>query len=221
MTIIRWARALALALMLCAPGMALAQIEGSSVQFPAGYAPSQSICTKQANGKCVPVSADNPLPVTGGGGGGGGGDASALKQDAQIALEQAIRDRLGDLSAPVAGSLNKTLRDLLLEAQKTDPVPVIVKPSKTNAVTSVTAATGSTLLLSPNDNRLGCSVANNSSAILYISQSSGVSSTNYQWPIDAKTTVAGTFLCPPGWTGAVYGAWASATGNALVGEWTP
>lgn len=60
MTIIRWACALALALL---SPLATAQT-GSSVQFPAGWAPGQSPCVKQGDGTCVPVSASNPLPVS-------------------------------------------------------------------------------------------------------------------------------------------------------------
>lgn len=51
--------AIALALM---SGVAFGQT-GSSVQFPAGYAPSTNICVKQADGKCAPIGADAPLPV--------------------------------------------------------------------------------------------------------------------------------------------------------------
>lgn len=36
---------------------------GSSVQFPAGWAPSTSVCVKQVDGSCIPVSASIPLPA--------------------------------------------------------------------------------------------------------------------------------------------------------------
>jgi hypothetical protein len=68
-TMLRWAGAIALALM---PLAAFAQSVGSSVQFPAGWAPGTSICVKQVDGTCVPVSAANPLPTSGAGGSGGG-----------------------------------------------------------------------------------------------------------------------------------------------------
>lgn len=42
---------------------AAAQSTGSSVQFPSGWAPGQAPCVRQANGSCVPVSADAPLPT--------------------------------------------------------------------------------------------------------------------------------------------------------------
>jgi hypothetical protein len=60
--LLRWAGAIALVLM---PSAALAQA-GSSIQFPAGWAPGTSICVKQSNGTCAPVAADNPLPTAAG-----------------------------------------------------------------------------------------------------------------------------------------------------------
>ena len=64
-TLLRWAGAIALVLL---PSLAVAQ-SGTSVQFPAGWAPGTSVCVKQVNGTCLPVSVDNPLPVTGASGG--------------------------------------------------------------------------------------------------------------------------------------------------------
>lgn len=60
MTIIRWAMALALAL---SPLAAVAQT-ASAIQAPAGYAPMSAPCVKQADGKCSPVAATVPMPVT-------------------------------------------------------------------------------------------------------------------------------------------------------------
>jgi len=59
-------------------------------------------------------TASNPLVVTGGtgGGGGGGGDASAANQATQIARETSIRDQIGALASPAAGSTNRLLTDL-------------------------------------------------------------------------------------------------------------
>lgn len=82
----------------------LAQSTGSSVQFPAGYAPGYSICVKQTNGTCVPVSNDNPLPVTGGTGGPGGSTptGSAGSPNANVVTVQGIS---GGTVLPVAGPL--------------------------------------------------------------------------------------------------------------------
>lgn len=66
MNLLLRAGAMALAFL---PSMASAQT-GTSVQFPAGWAPSTSICVKQGDGTCAPVSTTNPMPVSGGTGGG-------------------------------------------------------------------------------------------------------------------------------------------------------
>ncbi len=57
--LLRWAGAIALAL----PSVALAQSVGSSVVFPSGWAPGQSICVRQADLTCIPVSTSTPLPT--------------------------------------------------------------------------------------------------------------------------------------------------------------
>ncbi|MGY2732410.1 hypothetical protein [Sphingomonas sp. UYP23] len=52
----------------------------------------------------------NPIFVTGGGGGGGGGgDASAYYQQQQITQETLYNTRLGDITAPAAGTVNARL----------------------------------------------------------------------------------------------------------------
>jgi hypothetical protein len=73
------------ALALAAP--AAAQVKSSA---PTGQAPIQGLCFGTLGGTCTAVTAETPLPVTGGGG--GSGDASAAKQDEQTAVLEAIRD---------------------------------------------------------------------------------------------------------------------------------
>lgn len=90
MTIIRWACALALALIL---SPAMAQTTGSSVQAPAGYAPMQAPCVKQVDGTCVPVSASTPMPVTASSG--GSGATSDQVQGAGPAGAAAVGNPLG------------------------------------------------------------------------------------------------------------------------------
>jgi hypothetical protein len=49
----------------CLAMPAAAQSVGSSVIFPSGWAPGQSICVRSVtDGTCVPVSSASPLPVT-------------------------------------------------------------------------------------------------------------------------------------------------------------
>jgi hypothetical protein len=50
--------------LVAAPIEASAQSVGSSVIFPSGWAPGQSICVKQVDGTCVPVGPSLPLPIS-------------------------------------------------------------------------------------------------------------------------------------------------------------
>lgn len=99
-------RAGALALAIFAALPAAAQSTASSVQAPAGYAPMIAPCVKQVDGTCVPVSAANPLPTTGGGGGGG---AATIADGADIA-EGAVTD--ATVAAGSAGTVSAKLRRL-------------------------------------------------------------------------------------------------------------
>lgn len=85
--------------------------------------------------------------------------------------------------------------------------------------TSVGDETSSTQLLASNPSRIGWSITNDSSAVLYVKFGSGASSTSYvarlaqydrigQGPLDGL------------YTGAIYGLWASdAGGSARCTEW--
>lgn len=52
----------ALALATCSASPAFAQ-DAASVRAPAGFAPVQAPCVKQADASCLPVSAAAPLPI--------------------------------------------------------------------------------------------------------------------------------------------------------------
>ncbi len=87
--------------------------------------------------------------------------------------------------------------------------------------TNVASANADTVLLAANTARQpGSTIANDSTAILYVKLGSGASATSYQAAVDAKTTVPGLFLVPDSYTGAVNGFWAAANGFARVVELT-
>lgn len=99
-------------------------------------------------------------------------------------------------------------------------VPMTPAKAATATHSDVTAAAATTPILAANTNRLpGSTITNDSTAIMYVLLGSGtVSATNYTVAIDGKTTVPGVYFLPDGWTGAVQGIWASATGTARVTE---
>lgn len=101
-----------------------------------------------------------------------------------------------------------------------NPYPVKIGQAPAASVThaNVASATGSTLLLAANASRVGGAIVNDSAAILYLKLGTGASSTSYDYVIDAKTTVPGSFDIPADYRGAIYGAWATADGAARVSE---
>jgi hypothetical protein len=87
----------------------------------------------------------------------------------------------------------------------------------TSAVSSVAGATSSTSILAANAARLGATVYNDSTAILYLLLGSGTASTS----VYTVQMGAGSYYeVPFGYTGAIQGIWASATGNARIAEFT-
>lgn len=88
----------------------------------------------------------------------------------------------------------------------------------TATVTTVTSSATSGQLKAANTARVGLTIANDSTSILYVLLGTGTASaTNYTFALAAKGTVAADRTIT-GYTGAVQGVWASANGSALVTE---
>lgn len=88
--------------------------------------------------------------------------------------------------------------------------------SGTSSVTSVAAAVADTSLLAANAARVGATVANDSTAIMYLKLGTGASATSFT----VRLTANAYYEVPFGYTGAINGYWSSATGNARVTELT-
>lgn len=110
-----------------------------------------------------------------------------------------------------------TLRVVLASNQPT--VPTSPQTCSTGAATSVAASASSVTVLAANANRRGATVTNDAGgAILYLlNQTGGTASlTNYTVPISP----GGYYEVPFGYTGALIGIWASASGAGRVTEFT-
>lgn len=97
-------------------------------------------------------------------------------------------------------------------------------PSQSSASNGSTVAVASSAtpvtIKAANANRVAVTVANDSTAILYILLGAGtVSATNYTYAIPAKGTTAADRTIS-GYTGIITGIWSAANGNALVTELT-
>lgn len=88
--------------------------------------------------------------------------------------------------------------------------------SATSTVTSVASSASNVNLLALNTARLGATIFNDSTVILYIKMGTTASLTNYSVQVQAS----GYFEIPYGYTGNIDGIWASANGNARISELT-
>jgi hypothetical protein len=178
------------------------------------------------NGSPVGTPA-NPLYVAGGtgGGGGGGGGPVTIADGADVALgAKADTAWDGSTSAPSLVGIFKSIRALLAGTLTIQgiangvPQPVVTAVPTTSAVTNVSSVATATAgnLLAANVNRKRYSLFNDSTAVAYVLEGSGIASaTNYSYQIQA-----GGYFNTTEWGGAVSAAWASANGAARVTEYT-
>lgn len=91
---------------------------------------------------------------------------------------------------------------------------VISVPQKTGSPTTTLVAdnSGSVTLLAANANRLGATIANDSSAALYIKLGGTASLTSYT----ARVAQYGYYEVPFGYTGVIDGIWATDPGDGAA-----
>ena len=93
----------------------------------------------------------------------------------------------------------------------------ILGQASTGTQTSVAGATSSTSLLASNAARLGATVYNDSTAILYLLLGSGTASTS---AYSVQLGAGAYYEVPYRYTGAIKGVWSAAAGNARITELT-
>jgi hypothetical protein len=158
------------------------------------------------------------------------GVAAILALSATPSFAQLVDDGSGTIKAPVTSVLPRTVPNqkstapamCILNSTRTDCTTALstaATPAASAATTSVASSASPVTLLSLNSRRSGASITNDSTAILYVLLGAGtVSSTNYSYAIDAKTTVPGVLDVPADWTGIVTGVWVTANGVARITE---
>jgi hypothetical protein len=98
----------------------------------------------------------------------------------------------------------------------TNPLIVKGQRSATAAQSSVASSATNVTLLASNASRLGATVYNDSTAVLYLKLGATASTSSYTIPL----LPADYFEVPFGYTGIIDGIWASANGNARITELT-
>lgn len=95
-------------------------------------------------------------------------------------------------------------------------VRILTARSSLSTLSSVASSTTAVTLLDEEINRLGATIFNDSTAVLYLALGGGVSTTNYTVQLSAS----GYFEIPFGWAGVITGVWAAVNGNARITEFT-
>lgn len=93
---------------------------------------------------------------------------------------------------------------------------VTTQKASTTSVASVAGSATSVTLIASNTGRLGATIYNDSTAILYLKLGATASTSSFT----AKLFQDGYYEVPFGYTGVIDGIWASATGNARTTEVT-
>ena len=94
-----------------------------------------------------------------------------------------------------------------------------VKPAPgaaTGTQSSVAGSASNVTLLAQNLGRIGATINNDSTAILYVKLGATASTSSYTYKLQPD----GVCEIPYGYTGIIDGIWASATGNARISEFT-
>lgn len=146
--------------------------------------------------------------------------AASLPLPTGAATEATLSTRLAD--ATFTGRINtlgqKTMANStpVVLASDQSTLPTKETRSGTSAVTSVAGSAASVALLASNANRLGATVYNDSTAILYLKLGATASTSSFT----TKLFPEDYYEVPANYTGVIDGIWASATGNARITELT-
>ncbi len=160
------------------------------------------------------VNSDGSINTTASGGGGG---AVTIADGAAVNIG-ALADAS---SASTLTGLLKNLKAALAGTLLTSNTPAA---AATATLANVAGSASSVTLIALNTSRLGASIVNDSTAILYIKYGSTASATSYNYILSGSVSGVGpVWEMPayPRYTGIITGIWASAVGSARVNELTP
>jgi hypothetical protein len=106
---------------------------------------------------------------------------------------------------------------LVVAISPNNPITTSTARPSSNNTSSVAASVSNTVLLASNSLRLGATIYNDSSSVLYLKL--GATATLSDFTI--KIFPVSYYEVPFGYTGEIDGFWVSATGNARIGELVP
>jgi hypothetical protein len=123
----------------------------------------------------------------------------------------AVTGTFWQATQPVSGTFFQATQPVSLAA-----TVVTKQRADTATLSNVASSATSVTILATNTGRLGCSIQNDSTEVLYLKFGTTASSTSYT----VKMSADAHYEVPFGYTGRIDGIWASANGNARVTELT-
>jgi hypothetical protein len=106
---------------------------------------------------------------------------------------------------------------LVVAFSPNNPITVSSARPATSTTHSVVGSATNVVLLASNTTRLGATIYNDSSALLYVKLGATASTTDFT----IKMFPLGYYEIPYGYTGEIDGIWSSALGHARIDELTP
>lgn len=123
-----------------------------------------------------------------------------------------------NLQTDSQGRLKVTIPPL---SSSTDSVATVGQVSTTGTPSTVASSATNTTLLASNSSRMGATITNESTAVLYVKFGATASLTSYAVTLAGSSTAPYAYLeVPFRYSGIIDGIWASANGNARVTELT-
>jgi hypothetical protein len=108
-------------------------------------------------------------------------------------------------------------RALVVSFSPNSPITTSQARPSTSVTSSVAGSTSSVVLLPSNSSRLGATVYNDSTALLYVKLGATASTMDYT----IKMFPLSYYEVPYGYTGEIDGIWSVANGSARIDELTP
>lgn len=192
------------------------KVDGSAVTQPVSIAGTVAVSgpltDTQLRATAVPVSGTVTANQ------GGTWNINNISGTVSLPTGAATETTLSAVSGKLPATLGqKTMANSLAIVIASDQSSVPIKQTSSTAATSSVASSASSVtLLALNTSRLGATIWNDSTKVLYIKLGTTASSTDYTAQLDRD----GYYEIPFGYTGRIDGIWASANGNARITEIT-
>lgn len=125
-----------------------------------------------------------------------------------------LNDQQAAQTVKLVGANASAVEDNFVEVDASGALSTKVKQASTTTTTSVASSTSNVTLLAANTARLGATIYNDSTSVLYLKLGATASTTSYT----VQMIAASYYETPYGYTGQIDGIWASAAGAAVIGE---